>query len=117
MKKMLATAVLAATLATAAATTASAATTDVEIARLQALRHVTSVNVIDVAARSDRQVFAKRWMSNTRTLTPLQQAIAGKAELVDLINQHVWSFDLKSAYAMTVLPSGRVVIYLGEPPP
>jgi opacity protein-like surface antigen len=116
MKKMLATAVLAATLA-AAATTAGAATTDVEIARLQALRHVTSVNVIDVAARSDRQVFAKRWMSNTRTLTPLQQAIAGKAELVDLINQHVWSFDLKSAYAMTVLPSGRVVIYLGEPPP
>jgi hypothetical protein len=114
---MLATAALAAILAGATAATASAETTDVAIARLQALRHVTSVNVIDVAARSDRKVFAKRWMSNTRTLTPLQQAIAGKAELVALINQHVWSFDLKSAYAMTVLPGGRVVIYLGEPPP
>jgi hypothetical protein len=116
MKKAVAIAAAAAGFLAVAGSSAGAAPTDVEIARLQALQHVTSVNVIDTALWGDRHVQEKRWMRTARGWTPLQQAILAKTELMDLIQRHVWSFDLKSVYALTVMPSGRVVIYLGDPP-
>ena len=116
MRKTLAIAAAAAGFLMTTLMSASAAPIAVEIARLQALPHVTSVNVIDVASWSDRHINEKRWMRTARGWTPLQRAILARSDLMDLIERRVWSFDLKSVYAMTVLPSGRVVIYLGEPP-
>ena len=87
------------------------------IAALQTLRSVESVNFIDVAARSDRWIYAKRALHSHADLTPLQVAILNNPAVVAAISDQRWrgAFDLKSVYAADVR-GGRVTIYLGDPP-
>jgi hypothetical protein len=88
------------------------------IQALQTLRSVESVNFIDVAARSDRWIYAKRALPSHTALTPLQVAIVSNPAVVAAITNLRFrgAFDLKSVYAARV-EGARVYIYLGDPPP
>jgi hypothetical protein len=83
---------------------------------LRTLRTVDRVVVVDVAAQSDRHIWAKRALPSIMPLTPLQVAIVRNRSLVEAIDRTVWSFDLKSIYAARV-EGYTVYLYEGEPPP
>jgi len=86
------------------------------IGDLATLRYVDRVVVIDVAARTDRSIRAKRAHESVMPLTPLQIAILHNPALIDAIDRTVWTFDLKSVYAARVV-GYTVYLYMGEPPP
>jgi hypothetical protein len=89
---------------------------DRAIRDLSRLRSVDRVVVIDVAAWSNRHIWAERARISRIPLSPLQLAILRNDALVDAINRTVWRFDLKSVYAARVV-AGTVYLYEGEPPP
>jgi hypothetical protein len=95
---------------------AMAVDTAATIDALATIRSVGHVNVIDVGARYDRFIFAKRAMGSNAPLTPLQAAIAGNPTLVAAIERVSWSFDLKSVYSATV-QGDSVYLYMDNPPP
>ncbi len=89
---------------------------DRAIRDLGTLHTVDRLVVVDVGARHDRWIYAKRAQTSRLPLTPLQTAILRNRALVEAINHRVWSFDLKSVYAALV-QGDTVYLYLDEPPP
>ena len=89
---------------------------DGAIRDLRTLHTVDRLVVIDVGARHDRWINAKRAQTSRLPLTPLQTAILRNPALIEAINHRVWSFDLKSVYAARV-EGYTVYLYEGEPPP
>ncbi len=88
---------------------------DRAIRALSTLRTVDRVVVIDTAV-TQHHIWARRMMSSSTPLTPLQVAIVQNPALIAAINRTVWSFDLKSVYSARV-EGYTVYIYMGEPPP
>ena len=86
------------------------------IQALATIHNIGHVNVIDVGARYDRFIFAKRAMGSNAPLTPLQAAIAGNPRLVAAIERVSWSFDLKSVYSAAVQGDSGY-LYMDNPPP
>jgi hypothetical protein len=86
-----------------------------EIQRVATFRAIDKVVIVDTAT-NDRFIWSKRAMTARQPLTALQMAIWNNRVLMAHIRANVWTFDLKSVYAVHLGSDGVVVIYLGEPP-
>ena len=86
-----------------------------EVRRVATFRAVHKVVIVDTAT-NERFIWSKRAMTARQPLTPLQVAIWNNPVLMAHIRANIWTFDLKSVFAVHIGSDGVVVIYQGEPP-